>query len=389
MFYPKLSFYAKRKGGTMDLIKKQLTFFDMFSGIGGFKIALEKAEFKCVGYCDNDKYATKLYREFFNTEEEMYFDDATTIRTDELPDFDILCAGFPCQAFSIAGKRRGFNESRGTMFFEVARILRDKKPKYFILENVKGLLNHERGGTFATIVKILSDLGYSTQWQVLNSKFFGIPQNRERVLLVGCLTGECSGKIFPISSNDAKNISNLNTIAITKGKSQGNRVYSVDGISSCLTSNGGGQGGKTGLYFINKPRFNTYKASDIVQTLKVAGDTPLMRVRNGTKKGYDEASIGDGISLGYPTSTTRRGRVGKQVSQTLDTHCQMGTIDKFRIRRLTPLECFRLQGFPDEMIKKAYALKISDAQLYKMAGNAVTVNTVYAVAKRIAEVENA
>lgn len=367
----------------------RLRFFDMFSGIGGFKIALEKAGFKCVGYCDNDKYATKLYREFFNTEEEMYFDDATTIRTDELPDFDILCAGFPCQAFSIAGKRRGFNESRGTMFFEVARILRNKKPKYFILENVKGLLNHERGGTFATIVKILSDLGYSTQWQVLNSKFFGTPQNRERVLLVGCLTGECIGKVFPISSNDAKNISNLNTIAITKRKAQANRVYSTKGISSCLTSNGGGLGGKTDLYFINKPRFNTYKASNIVQTLKVAGDTPLMKVRNGTKKGYDEASIGDGISLGYPTSTTRRGRVGKKVSQTLDTHCQMGTIDKFRIRRLTPLECFRLQGFPDAMVKKAYALKISDAQLYKMAGNAVTVNTVYAVAKRIAEVENA
>lgn len=382
----------------MDLSKKQLTFFDMFSGIGGFKIALEKAGFKCVGYCDNDKYATKLYREFFNTEQEMYFDDATTIRTEELPDFDILCAGFPCQAFSIAGKRRGFNESRGTMFFEVARILRDKKPKYFILENVKGLLNHERGGTFATIVKILSDLGYSTQWQVLNSKFFGVPQNRERVLLVGCLTGECTGKIFPIASNDAKNISNLNTIAVNKRKSQGNRIYSTKGISSCLTSNGGGQGGKTGLYFINKPRFDTYKASDIVQTLKVAGDTPLvssnsLRVRNGTKKGYDEASIGDGINLAYPQSTTRRGRVGKKVSQTLDTHCNMGTIrgtiDNFRIRRLTPLECFRLQGFPDEMIKKAYALKISDAQLYKMAGNAVTVNTVYVVAKRIAEVENA
>ncbi len=371
----------------MDLNKKQLTFFDMFSGIGGFKIALERAGFKCVGYCDNDKYATKLYREFFNTEEEMYFNDATKIRTNELPNFDILCAGFPCQAFSIAGKRRGFSESRGTMFFEVARILRDKKPKYFILENVKGLLNHEHGGTFSTIVKILSDLGYSTQWQVLNTKFFGIPQNRERVFIVGCLTGECIGKVFPISSNDAKNISNLN--AITKKKSQGSRVYSTDGISSCLTSSGGGQGGKTGLYFINKPRFDTYKPSDIVQTLKVAGDTPLMKVKNGTKKGYDEAYIGDGINLAFPLSKNRRGRVGKKVSQTLDTHCNMGTIENYRIRRLTPLECFRLQGFPDEMVKKAYELKISDAQLYKMAGNAVTVNTVYSVAKRIAEVENA
>ena len=114
-----------------------------------------------------------------------------------------------------------------------------------------------------------------------------------------------------------------------------------------------------------------------------------MRVKNGTKKGYDEALVGDGINLAYPQSTTRRGRVGRKASQTLDTHCNMGTIDNFRIRRLTPLECFRLQGFPDAMVKKAYQLKISDAQLYKMAGNAVTVNTVYAVAKRIAEVENA
>jgi DNA (cytosine-5)-methyltransferase 1 len=155
-----------------------------------------------------------------------------------------------------------------------------------------------------------------------------------------------------------------------------------------LTSNGGGQGGKTGLYFINKPRFDKYKASNIVETLKVGGDTPLMRIKNGTKKGYDEATIGDGINLAFPNSKTRRGRVGKKVSQILDTHCNMGTIDDhFRIRRLTPTECFRLQGFPDAMVQQARELGISDSQLYKMAGNAVTVNVAQAVAQKIWEVE--
>ena len=126
----------------------------------------------------------------------------------------------------------------------------------------------------------------------------------------------------------------------------------------------GGLGGKTGLYCINKPRFNEYKHSNIVETLKVGGDTPLMRVKNGTKKGYDIAGPGDGISLAYPHSKLRRGRVGKGCSQTLDTSCNMGTIDNFRIRRLTPLECFRLQGFPDEMVEVAKKIKLSDMRLY-------------------------
>ena len=174
----------------------------------------------------------------------------------------------------------------------------------------------------------------------------------------------------------------------TLGNSQGNRVYYPNGISTCITSSGGGQGGKTGLYFINKPRHNQYKASDTVQTLKVAGDTPLMKVKNGTKKGFDEAGPGDGINLAFPQSKTRRGRVGKGCSQTLDTSCNMGTIDDYRIRRLTPLECFRLQGFPDEMVKTARTLGMADCHLYKMAGNAVTVNVIEAVAKKLAEVIN-
>ena len=154
------------------VLNKQLTFLDLFSGIGGFKIALERAGFKSIGFCDNDEYANKLYRAYFKNDKELFYDDIRKINTSELPDFDILCAGFPCQSFSIAGKRRGFEDTRGTMFFEVARILKDKRPKYFILENVKGLLNHDGGKTFQTILKVLSDIGYSVQWQLLNSKFF-------------------------------------------------------------------------------------------------------------------------------------------------------------------------------------------------------------------------
>jgi len=369
----------------MDLKNKQLTFFDIFSGIGGFKIALERAGFKSIGFCDNDEYANKLYRAYFQNDKELFFDDVTTINTAELPDFDILCAGFPCQSFSIAGKRRGFEDTRGTMFFEVARILKDKRPRYFILENVKGLLNHDGGKTFQRILEILSDIGYQTQWQLLNSKFFGVPQNRERVYIVGCYGTECAGKIFPIAGCDTENISEIRKHPINpKNAHQGGRIYTPDGIGSCLVANAGS--GKTGLYCINKPRFDKYKQSDIVETLKVGGDTPLMKIRNGTKKGYDEAGPGDGINLAFPNSKTRRGRVGKGCSQTLDTNCNMGTIDDYRIRRLTPLECFRLQGFPDGMVQQARELGISDAQLYKMAGNAVTVNVAEAVARKLAQV---
>ena len=262
----------------------KLRFFDAFSGIGGFKIALENVGFECVGACDNDKFAKQLYLAYLNKDNEVYYDDIRTIDTATMPDFEIFCGGFPCQSFSIAGKRRGFDDTRGTMFFEVARILQDKKPKYFILENVKGLLNHNGGRTFATIIEVLTDLGYQVQWQILNSKFFGVPQNRERVYIVGCLGNECIGKIFPLTGGDSKNYIEigLNQIPETVGNSQGSRIYKTDGVGSCLVANAGS--GKTGLYCINKPRFDKYKESDIVETLKVGGDTPLMKIRNGTKK---------------------------------------------------------------------------------------------------------
>ncbi|KKL71779.1 hypothetical protein LCGC14_2091510 [marine sediment metagenome] len=199
----------------------------MFSDIGGFEYGIEQAEnnktqqrysqeqtrmgrarenlsdnrnfnepLVCIGYSEIDKYATAIYR--YNYPEHRNYGDTTAIVTSELLDFDMLIAGFPCQSFSIAGKRRGFNDTRGTLFFEITRVLRDKRPRYFLLENVKGLLGHDDGKTFTTILGVLSDIGYEYQWQVLNSKDFGVPQNRERVFIVGHIRGKCRPEVFHI-----------------------------------------------------------------------------------------------------------------------------------------------------------------------------------------------
>lgn len=154
--------------------------FSMFSGIGGFEYGIQQSniDIDFIGHCEVDKYAESIYMNHFNNKN---YGDATKIDTNELPNFDFLTGGFPCQAFSISGNRRGFDDSRGTMFFEIARILKDKRPKYFLLENVRNLLSHNKGETFKTILTILSDLGYNMEWDLFNSKDFGTPQRRESV----------------------------------------------------------------------------------------------------------------------------------------------------------------------------------------------------------------
>lgn len=157
-----------------------IRFLDMFAGIGGFRSGLEAlGGFECIGYCEIDKYAKQAYDAMYQTEGEIYYDDARTINEASLPDIDLICGGFPCQAFSIVGKRGGFDDARGTLFFEIARIAAVKRPAFLLLENVPGLLSHDGGRTFATILGTLSDLGYNVTWQVLNSKDFGVPQSRK------------------------------------------------------------------------------------------------------------------------------------------------------------------------------------------------------------------
>ena len=182
-----------------------IKYLNMFAGIGGFRSGLEKiGGFECIGYCEIDKYAKQSYEAMYDTKGELYFNDARKINPKELPDIDLITGGFPCQSFSIAGRRKGFEDTRGTLFFEIARIASAKKPKYLFLENVPGLLSHDRGRTFKTILSSLDELGYDVTWQVLNSKDFGVPQSRNRVFIIGYLRGQCAGEVLSFKQTSGK-----------------------------------------------------------------------------------------------------------------------------------------------------------------------------------------
>ena len=366
----------------------------MFAGIGGFREGLTLAgDFVCVGHCEIDKYADRSYRALFDTEGEWFIEDARKADPSTMPDFQLLCGGFPCQTFSIAGSRKGFGDPRGTLFFELARLAEARHPAYLLFENVPGLLSHDGGRTFATILDTLDRLGYGVEWQCLNSKDFGVPQSRNRLYIIGYLDARCRGKVFPFTEA-------AGTALIQKcGGHQGERVYSPEGLSRTLAANPGGFGGKTGLY--------------------------EMPIKNATRTGYQMAGIGDSIDLGYATVNSRRGRVGKQIAHTLTTSCRQGTVEvrlvrnpiksdlsrnaartgkpgapmntlttkdrhgvlcEGRIRRLTPRECLRLQGWADDRIDTVLAIQ-SDNQAYKQAGNGVTVNVIEAIGRRIAAMD--
>lgn len=209
-------------------------------------MAMEAAGHECVGFCEIDKYAVQSYRAIYDAEGEFYAEDITRIDPDKLPDFDCITGGFPCQSFSVAGKRGGFDDTRGTLFFDIARIIEARKPRLLLLENVKGLLNHDRGRTFRVILTTLDELGYDLQWQVLNSKDFGVPQNRERVFIVGHLRGGRGRAIFPIGGTNQKacdegttQIKRIGEIASNRedGLSHvSDRIYCPSGIAPSILS---------------------------------------------------------------------------------------------------------------------------------------------------------
>ena len=347
--------------------------FSMFTGIGGFEMGLlmSKKEVQFVGYSEIDKYAIEVFEKQFKGTKN--YGNATDIDETKLPNFDLLVGGFPCQAFSVAGKLRGFDDTRGTLFFDVARILKHKKPKHFILENVRGLLSHDSGRTFQTILKVLSDIGYMVQWEVCNSKNYGVPQNRERVYIVGHLRGSSRPQIFPIgesqkvsdksreekrkgsgkvSSTITSNykrgvhamgesyiVEKANLKELTKNMSMGYRVYDSSGVSTTLRALGGGLGAKTGLYQVK------------------ACLTPDRKEKR---------------------QNGRRFKDNEEPMFTLTGQDKHGVMINSQIRRLTPTECERLQGFPD-----GWTDGISDTQRYKCLGNAVTTNVVCEIAKRL------
>lgn len=179
-----------------------MRFFDFFAGIGGFRLGMEMAGHECVGHCEIDKYADLSYRAMHHPKEsEVFFDDIRTVDPTDMPECECYCFGFPCQAFSIAGHRRGFDDTRGTLFFEVMRLAKERHPQILFAENVAGLLNHENGITFGIIISTMAELGYSVEWQVLDSQHFGVPQHRERVFIIGHLGNGSGRKIFPIGTD--------------------------------------------------------------------------------------------------------------------------------------------------------------------------------------------
>ncbi|MDO7864787.1 DNA cytosine methyltransferase [Brochothrix thermosphacta] len=301
-----------------------MKFIDLFAGIGGIRLGMEQAGHHCVAFCEKDKFAVKSYREIHNTEGEDFYDDITTVTDKQWRKYkgtvDIVCGGFPCQAFSVAGKRKGFDDVRGTMFFYLANAVKQIEPRYFIFENVKGLLNHDKGRTFGTILNALDELGYDVSWHLYNSKDYGVPQNRERVYIVGHSRRYGRREILPFGREGeqfTKGIGNRKSEGVTKE----------------------------------------------VQVRAILTPNRLTRRQKG-----------------------RRFKDNGEPSFTVNTQDRHGVLIKSKrdldMRMITPLESWRLQGFPDELFYRAQAVN-SDSQLYKQAGNSVTVNAAYEVAKQL------
>ena len=376
-----------------------LTFLDFFSGVGGFRHGLELAGMKCIGFCEKDRFARKSYEAMYDTKGEWFHDDITTIDPTRLPKADLWCAGSPCQNVSIAGKRAGLYGERSGLFFTFVELIKSQKeedkPEWVLLENVKGLLSSGGGRDYLDYLSILDESGYDLEWQVFNSKDYGVPQNRERIYTIGHLRRKGRRQVLPISRESSSHLKQL------VGGMQSYRVYDPSGIATTLVGEGGGLGAKTGLYLIDQsltePKLTVearcltarYTAGATKRTAMNSGVlevqpilTQGIKVRNGTKLGYQFAEVGDSVDLSYPSSLTRRARVGRGIAHNLSCSCQMGAVvwngRVVKIRRLTPKECFRLQGFSDDLFEKAKAVN-SDAQLYKQAGNGVTVPVVYAI----------
>lgn len=386
-----------------------MKFLDLFSGIGGIRLGLERSGHVPVGWVEFDKFARQAYMAMHDTEKEWNAEDINNVTDEQWEQFsgkvDLIAGGFPCQSFSIAGKREGFlNKTKGTLFFEVARAVSKIKPRFVFLENVKGLLNHDSGDTFRTILSTLDELGYDVQWCVLNSKDFGVPQNRERVYIIGHIRGDSGREVFSFTGKNKtfnratlKQIGNISSSNSFGGNPQTGRVYSDEGLSPTLnTMQGGGREPKVAIPILTPDRINRRQQG---RRFKNNGDPSftltaqdrhgvMVKVKEATKKGYDIATVGDSINISQPNLKTRRGRVGHGIANTLLTGSEQATLtNEYRIRKLTPRECWRLQAFPDELFDKAQQSGLSDSQLYKQAGNSVTVNVIEFIGKILKEVE--
>jgi len=352
-----------------------MKFLDLFSGIGGFRLGLERSGHTPVGYVEIDKFARQSYQAMYDTTGEWTAEDINKVTDEEWRKFngtvELIAGGFPCQSFSIAGKREGFlNQTKGTLFFEVARAVKQIKPRFVFLENVKGLLNHDKGNTFRTILNTFDELGYDVEWRIYNSKDFGVPQNRERVYIIGHLRGDSGREVFPFFGEDGEaNQSTINVVGNTDKPEQTRhgdrgRVFGTDGLIGTLQASDYKEPKKI---LINPA--NVKQVGNISDSNSFGGNPQTGRV-------YSD----DGLS---PTLNTMQGG-GREPKVMVKEDI---LTSEYRIRKLTPRECWRLQAFPDELFDKAQQAGLSDSQLYKQAGNSVTVNVIEYIGNLLKERE--
>lgn len=384
-----------------------MKFIDFFSGIGGFHSGLERAGMECVGWCEFDKFAQASYRAMYDTDNLWFGDDVTKVKGKDLPKADLWAFGFPCQDISIAGKQKGIKEgTRSGLFYEIMRLLdecKENKPKWLVCENVKNLLSIDGGTGFLNVIGEMAERGYSIEWKVYNSKDYGVPQNRERIYIVGYCGSKCARSLLPIKRENSDVASGVTTRTESSFIDLSKQKVRITNNSRCLlarytsgiTNQAAVNSGVISVRAILTPdRVNKRQNG---RRLKEEGEPAFtltgqdrhgVLIKNATKQGYTMAQVGDGIDLAYPDSETRRGRVQPQRSNTLTTSDNLGVLvddEPIRIRKLTPKECWRLQGFTDEQYEKAATVN-SNSQLYKQAGNAVTVNVVEEIGKHIMKV---
>jgi DNA (cytosine-5)-methyltransferase 1 len=393
-----------------------------FSGVGAFNQALIRLgiEYKEIFACDMDKYARQTF--IHNYGEPEYY--PTNVYDRQIPSesLDIYMTSPPCQAFSLAGKRLGKDDKRGILFFNSHEFIQVNKPRYFIFENVKGLLSDDGGKTFQEWVNMLGgksvngvpvlfpydeSVPYHLYWKVLNAKHHGVPQNRERVFLIGIRDDIDNDFQFPKEEYLSKRLKDVLEDGVDD-----KYFLSEAAINKCLKS-------QANENMLNEDIPDKSRCI-VAGYYKQPFDGQYLKIKSGTAKGYEQAKEGDSINFSVPNSETRRGRVGKQVAQTLDTACNQGVmigdyrtdegfrwrqdgnspaimammrdtwkenftgqnppiINKdYKIRRLTPRECFRLMDFPD-----TFTWPVSDSQAYKQAGNSIVVNVLYKIIKNL------
>lgn len=389
-----------------------MRYLSLFSGIGAFEKALDKLEipYELAGYSEIDKYASKSYSAIHNISESMNFGDITKINEKELPqNIDLITYGFPCQDISKTGKMQGlFDENgkktRSGLFFEALRLIESAKPKIAIAENVKNLTSKKFKNQFELVLSSLDEAGYNNYWKVLNAKEYGIPQNRERVFIVSIRKDIDNGRFeFPaaipleIKLKDMleNQVEDKYYLSSTKDyfiqhsfdqEKKGNgfrfepHIRKNADIAKTITTRAGGRMDDNFIIDIDcempKFKFDSKNPFIVIEDNKVF-------VREATKKGYAEATAGDSINISYPKSNTRRGRVGREVMQILTTSIsQVVVANDLKIRKPTPLECFRLMGFSDSDFYKAEEAN-SDCQLYKQAGNSIVVDVPYYIFKEL------